>query len=192
MSSATSNNCAICLDTLSEQDHVRLFPCNHAQFHEECIRIWFEVRNVNPHCPLCRGETVMYQLADGTVWGRVGEEEVCGCGVVHDICERCEERHHEGECGWESGEEDEESEKEDEDDDEEEQEEEQEAADLELYTSEPEETVPEWFSERLETARAVTVGQRATRVVGQMHVPYVLEIEYEEEYVGEDEVPGKM
>ncbi|KAF8538078.1 hypothetical protein BDD12DRAFT_806428 [Trichophaea hybrida] len=166
MSSATSNNCAICLDSLSEQDHVRLFPCNHAQFHEECIRIWFEVRNVNPHCPLCRGETVMYQLADGTVWD-------------------CKERNHEGECGWESGEDEEEEESE-------EDEEEEEAADLELYTGEPEETVPDWFSERLETAQAVVVGQSAIRVVGQTYEPYVLEIEYEEGYAGEEEMSGKI
>ena len=93
LSANIDDNCAICLDSLPSDEHARLIPCKHAQFHEACIRTWFEMSILGTCCPLCREATEVYQLVDGTIWGLVDEDDVCGCGIVHEECEDCGKRH---------------------------------------------------------------------------------------------------
>lgn len=45
--------CAICLSEFSEGDVLRKLPCNHCQFHSDCIDKWLlRIKK----CPLCMGD----------------------------------------------------------------------------------------------------------------------------------------
>lgn len=45
--------CAICLSEFNEGDELRKLPCNHCQFHSDCIDKWLlRIKK----CPLCMGD----------------------------------------------------------------------------------------------------------------------------------------
>ncbi|PTB75318.1 hypothetical protein M440DRAFT_1439860 [Trichoderma longibrachiatum ATCC 18648] len=43
--------CAICLETLRDDDPIRLLPCDHI-FHSACLAKWFLKKHET--CPLCK------------------------------------------------------------------------------------------------------------------------------------------
>jgi hypothetical protein len=45
------DNCAICQDTMEEEQHLRRLNHCHHTFHKSCIDTWFRT---NVHCPTCR------------------------------------------------------------------------------------------------------------------------------------------
>ncbi|MCD9645006.1 hypothetical protein HAX54_033634 [Datura stramonium] len=46
-----TNDCAICLDVIGNEELARLIPgCNHG-FHLECLDLWLSKQ---PFCPICR------------------------------------------------------------------------------------------------------------------------------------------
>ena len=49
----SGDTCAICIDTLEDDDDVRGFPCGHA-FHAGCIDPWLTSRRAC--CPLCKAD----------------------------------------------------------------------------------------------------------------------------------------
>jgi hypothetical protein len=49
----SDDTCAICIETMDDQDDVRLLKCGHI-FHSECIDPWLTVRRAC--CPLCKAD----------------------------------------------------------------------------------------------------------------------------------------
>ena len=49
--SETTDNCVICVDDFTEEDTVRVLPCDHI-FHPQCIDEW--LGNHSSLCPLCK------------------------------------------------------------------------------------------------------------------------------------------
>jgi predicted component of type VI protein secretion system len=49
----TGDTCAICIDTLEDDDEVRGLTCGHA-FHAACIDPWLTTRRAS--CPLCKAD----------------------------------------------------------------------------------------------------------------------------------------
>jgi hypothetical protein len=45
------DNCAICQDTMEEEQHLRRLNHCHHTFHKSCVDTWFRT---NVHCPTCR------------------------------------------------------------------------------------------------------------------------------------------
>jgi hypothetical protein len=45
-----SEECAVCMESFSAGDEVRVLPCNH-EFHVACVDQWLRMRST---CPLCR------------------------------------------------------------------------------------------------------------------------------------------
>lgn len=52
---STGSECVVCLNRLTEGDHVRKLACCHV-FHKECFDGWLHHHNFN--CPLCRSPLV--------------------------------------------------------------------------------------------------------------------------------------
>jgi hypothetical protein len=51
------STCAICLEDLDERSQALTSPCNHRQFHFDCLDTWISEQET-PSCPLCREEPV--------------------------------------------------------------------------------------------------------------------------------------
>lgn len=67
---STSNECAVCLSCLEDEEMARLLPnCNHF-FHSQCIDKWLSSHFT---CPICRTEAqprLQPELREGTLSGR--------------------------------------------------------------------------------------------------------------------------
>ncbi|KAF8246107.1 hypothetical protein K440DRAFT_662338 [Wilcoxina mikolae CBS 423.85] len=99
----TTQTCSICLNRLSPTTHAILLPCTHSTFHATCINPWL---SHNPTCPICRSFTPAYILPDSSICHVVNPDDLCLCGVAHEVCDECLRRHHDPEeCEWLSREE---------------------------------------------------------------------------------------
>jgi len=73
-----TNNCSICLDTISESDLQRTEQCQHT-FHRQCINRWLETHNT---CPECR--VVLFSVEQLAIPpGRDDDEYLCICRGIY-------------------------------------------------------------------------------------------------------------
>lgn len=73
------DTCAICLDTLEDDDDVRGLTCGHA-FHASCVDPWLTSRRAC--CPLCKADYyVPKPRAEGDVTDQAGAGRRAGMGV---------------------------------------------------------------------------------------------------------------
>ncbi|BFZ55965.1 hypothetical protein PYCC9005_003006 [Savitreella phatthalungensis] len=60
---ASGDNCAICIDTLEDEDQIRGLSCGHA-FHGTCVDVWLTTRRAI--CPLCKRDFYVRKAQEGT------------------------------------------------------------------------------------------------------------------------------